>query len=496
MEQSKKKISVIGSGIGGLAIAVRLAVKGHEVQVFESNCYPGGKADEFSVSGFRFDKGPSLLTMPEKIDELFYLAGKNPKDYFSYSRINESCRYFYDDGVIIRGFTDAKLFSEEIFKISNIPKKDTIEYLRKNAFIFKTTNHLFLEKSLHKLKTYFSVKVFLSALKIPWLNLFSSMDRINSKKFFDKKIVQIFNRFATYNGSDPYLAPAVLNSISNLEFNRGAFFADKGMSTIPKSLYKLALELGVKFNFNSFVDQIKVSNGKIEGLAIKDAFIAADIVVCNTDVYFVYNKLLAKQFRLNYKKDQPRSSSAIIFYWGITKVFKQLQIHNILFSKNYKEEFECIRGGNEIYSDPTVYINITSKRIKSDAPKQSENWFVMINVPHNSNQDWDKLILKSRKEIISKINRVLNCNIEDNILFERVVDPRNIETDTHSFKGALYGTSSNTRMSAFFRHPNFSKNIKGLYFCGGSVHPGGGIPLVLSSAKIVDELIYSDYEKK
>ena len=491
-----KKASVIGAGIGGLAIAVRLAVNGYKVNVFESNSYPGGKAAEFKTKGFRFDKGPSLLTMPEKIDELFLLAGRTPRDYFKYSKINESCRYFYEDGTVIKAYSDVMKFSEELFNQTKTPKHQTINYLKENEFIFKATSYLFLEKSLHKLKTYLSFKVLFSALKIPFLNLFSTMNEINSKRFKNEKVVQIFNRYATYNGSDPYLAPGVLNSISNLEFKRGAFSADNGMSTIPKSIYKLALELGVGFYFNSSVEEIRIDENEVEGVVVGKDLYSSDLVVCNTDIYYIYNKLLPKKYSLKQQKNSERSSSAIIFYWGIDKVFDKLQLHNILFTQSYKNEFKHIRGGISIYEDPTIYINITSKKKTSDAPKNSENWFVMINVPYNKDQDWDKLVMKSKKNIIKKINRVLNISIEDNIVCENVIDPRNIESETHSFKGALYGTSSNTKGAAFFRHPNFSKEIKGLYFCGGSVHPGGGIPLVLSSAKIVDELIKRDYEKK
>ena len=491
-----KKASVIGAGIGGLAIAVRLAVNGYKVNVFESNSYPGGKAAEFKTKGFRFDKGPSLLTMPEKIDELFLLAGRTPRDYFKYSKINESCRYFYEDGTVIKAYSDVMKFSEELFNQTKTPKHQTINYLKENEFIFKATSYLFLEKSLHKLKTYLSFKVLLSALKIPFLNLFSTMNEINSKRFKNEKVVQIFNRYATYNGSDPYLAPGVLNSISNLEFKRGAFSADNGMSTIPKSIYKLALELGVVFYFNSSVEEIRIDKNEVEGVVVGKDLYSSDLVVCNTDIYYIYNKLLPKKYSLKQQQNSERSSSAIIFYWGIDKVFDKLQLHNILFTQSYKNEFKHIRGGISIYEDPTIYINITSKKKTSDAPKNSENWFVMINVPYNKDQDWDKLVMKSKKNIIKKINRVLNISIKDNIVCENVIDPRNIESETHSFKGALYGTSSNTKGAAFFRHPNFSKEIKGLYFCGGSVHPGGGIPLVLSSAKIVDELIKRDYEKK
>ena len=491
-----KRVSVIGSGIGGLAIAVRLALKGYKVSVYESNSSPGGKAAEFSSNGYRFDKGPSLLTMPEKIDELFVLAGKSPKDYFKYTKLNESCRYFYNDGVVIKAYSEPIKFSEEILKKTNTPIHKTKRYLSENEFIFKATSYLFLEKSLHKIKTYLSLKVLYSAMKIPFLNLFSTMNEVNLKRFSNPKIVQLFNRYATYNGSNPYLAPAVLNSISNLEFKKGAFFSEKGMSAIPKSIYKLALELGVKFYFNSKVESIKVNNKSIEGVVVGKDFFPSKLVVCNTDIYYVYNNLLPKNHLNNYKKDEERSSSAIIFYWGINMVFDQLQLHNILFSGDYQEEFKHSSEGKTISNDPTVYINITSKKKTSDAPPNSENWFVMINVSHNKKQDWDDLILKARKDIIRKINSTLKISIEDHIVFEDTVDPRSIESETHSFKGALYGTSSNSKESAFFRHPNFSKDIKGLYFCGGSVHPGGGIPLVLSSAKIVDELISEEYEKK
>jgi phytoene dehydrogenase-like protein len=169
-------------------------------------------------------------------------------------------------------------------------------------------------------------------------------------------------------------------------------------------------------------------------------------------------------------------------------------LHNIFFSEDYKKEFESIQKGH-IYKDPTIYINISSKKTSSDAPKNMENWFVMINTPFNSGQDWSKLLAEARANVINKLNRILKTDVESLIAYEAAADPRNIEAETHSFAGSLYGTSSNSKGAAFFRHPNFSRKIKGLYFCGGSVHPGGGVPLVLSSAKIVDGLIPAINEK-
>ena len=260
------------------------------------------------------------------------------------------------------------------------------------------------------------------------------------------------------------------------------------MRSIVKSLYTLALELGVVFMFNSRVKKITVKRKRVKSIISKNKEYESDIIVCNSDIHYVYNNLLDRKTFANYYKKNERSSSAIIFYWGINRLFDKLKLHNILFSENYKEEFDCIRNG-KIYNDPTVYINITSKKIKSDAPKGKENWFVMINTPHNSGQFSKNTIQQIKKDIVIKINRILNTNIEKHIVSEHIVDPKTIEKETLSFAGALYGTSSNTKSSAFFRHPNFSKDIQGLYFCGGSVHPGGGIPLALSSAKIVDGLI-------
>jgi phytoene dehydrogenase-like protein len=214
-----------------------------------------------------------------------------------------------------------------------------------------------------------------------------------------------------------------------------------------------------------------------------------DLVISNMDIYPTYRKLLPKEKAPEKTLAQEKSSSAIIFYWGIKKQFPQLDLHNIFFSKNYEEEFKHIFNKNSLYNDPTIYVNISSKYLPSDAPIGCENWFVMVNVPPNSGQDWDNWIAVTRKNILTKLSRQLNQPIEDLIENESVLDPRLIEERTSSYGGSLYGNSSNNRNAAFLRHPNFSNKIKGLYFCGGSVHPGGGIPLCLHSGKITAEEI-------
>jgi phytoene desaturase len=277
--------------------------------------------------------------------------------------------------------------------------------------------------------------------------------------------------------------------IPHLEMQLGTFTPKGGMKEIALSLYALALKKGVQFKFNEEVTKITIDKKAITGLISTKANYEASLVVSNSDIFTSYSSLLKDDLSPKKIVQQERSSSAIIFYWGIKKEFPELDLHNILFSSDYEGEFDILFNKQLISSDPTVYINISSKEEAADAPEGSENWFVMINTPANYNQDWDALIVEAKKNIISKINSILKIDLEPLIECESILDPRTIESKTKSHRGSLYGASSNSKFAAFLRHPNFTSKIKGLYFCGGSVHPGGGIPLSLLSAKIVSDLI-------
>jgi phytoene desaturase len=301
--------------------------------------------------------------------------------------------------------------------------------------------------------------------------------------------VQLFNRYATYNGSSPYATPGIMSMIPHLEMHFGTFYPKGGMHEISQSLFRLAEKVGVQFQFEEEVTSINYQQNKASGITTSKDTYSADVVVSNMDVFSTYKHLLKSAKQPTKILNQERSSSALIFYWGINKTFPSLDLHNILFSDHYEDEFTAIFINKRIHNDPTIYINITSKEDTTDAPANCENWFVMINAPGNFGQEWPELVKKARANIISKINRALNTNIENLILTEYILDPINIELQTKSHQGSLYGTSSNSKFAAFLRHPNFSSQFKNLYFCGGSVHPGGGIPLCLLSAKIVSEQI-------
>ncbi len=484
-----KKVAIIGAGMAGLSASIRLAKLGYEVSVYESNAHTGGKVAEITGNGFRFDAGPSLFTLPHLVDELSLLANQPSQNSFEYQKLNTICKYFYPDDTEFEASSNPNQFAQTLENVLGEDKKQILKFLDQSRILYDSTKDVFLESSLHKIKTFFSFKAIKALIHISLRDLLIPMAKRNIKTFKNPKTAQLFNRYATYNGSNPYKCPSLFNLIPHLEYNLGAYFPRGGMFAISKHLTKIAEDLGVKFMFNTQVEEILVLKNQAVGIKIGEERIQFDYVVSNSDIGFTYKNLLKGIKSPQKILNQPKSSSGLVFYWGIKGEFPNLDLHNIFFSSDYKAEFEAIFEQKIIPNDPTVYINISSKKNPNDAPEKHENWFLMINVPHNQGQDWEKLIAEARKNILHKISTTLMTDISKRIVFEKILSPIEIEKQTFSIQGALYGNSSNNPFSAFFRHANFSSKMKNLYFCGGSVHPGGGIPLSLLSGKIVSELI-------
>lgn len=491
-----KKAIIIGSGVAGLATAIRLAVMGFEVEVFEKNAFPGGKLHAFEKNGFQFDAGPSLFTQPQNIEELFTLAGEPIEDYFTYRQVSVACKYFYENGRCVTAYSDTKAFDTELVNKCNEKPGALERYLDNAQKAYRNIATVFLNHSLHQFKTWWHKRILGALGSVKPSYLFGTLDKYNRSSFQSPEAVQLFNRYATYNGSNPFKAPGMLSLIPHLEMNEGVFYPQGGMISITRALFRLAEKKGVTFHFNSNVERIHHDHGKVAGITVNGQQLQADIVISNVDVYFTYIHLLQDEKKAASVLQQERSSSAFIFYWGMNKSFPQLHLHNIFFSSNYAREFEGIFETRALYSDPTVYVNITSKMEDGQAPAGKENWFVMINVPAGYGKDETVDIDQVRNLITVKLSRILQEDIAAHIITEEILSPALIETQTASYLGSLYGTSSNSPLAAFLRHPNFSKSIQGLYFCGGSVHPGGGIPLCLKSGKIVCNLIEKDIQKR
>lgn len=492
----KKKICVIGAGLGGLSAAIRLANRGFEVDLYEQNSKPGGKAGEIKEMGYRFDTGPSLLTMPQVIKDLFSECGENIDDYLSINRLELICKYFYPDGSIINAYSDQDKFGKEIDEKTSDNSASLDKYLTYCKTIYELAGDLFLTKDPSSISTYLNSKALKTLLNVGKIDPFRTINEANKSFFKDQRLVQLFNRYATYNGSDPYLAPATLNIIPHVEYNQGSFIPDGGIYSISKALNKLAEKKGVNIFLNQKVDEIILENREVKAIKVNDKIIKYDKIISNVDVNFTFKNLI-KNFESReskrYEKKLP-SFSGLVFYWGIKKEFPELETHNILFSKDYRKEFDDLFNNKTIHNDPTVYIYISSKLNKDDAPAGKENWFVMVNAPHIQNQNWDNEIKTARKNVVKKINNFLNTDIESLIEFEKIMSPVDIQDRTGSYLGSIYGISSNDKFAAFMRQSNKSKTVKNLYFCGGSAHPGGGIPLVILSGKIVSDIIESEYQ--
>lgn len=490
------KVGIIGSGVGGLATAVRLACAGHNVEVFEKNQAYGGKLSYFEKDGYTFDRGPSIFTLPHLIKDIYDLCGRNFEKEFEFVQMDKSCSYFFNDGCQLDFYLDHEKLRNEIATKLEVSPEAYMNFLKSAQTKFEVTEPIFLRKSLHKANTYWSKESWEALKHIHKLDLIPSLNKIASKRLNHKKLVQIANRFATYNGSNPFQTSGIMALIAHIEQNLGVYFPKGGMRQISDSLYQLAIDKGVKFHFHTKIDHIETDRNMVKGIRAQENFFPFDIVVSNADIVPTTQYLSKNNTPDKKISNQERSSSAIIFYWGINKEFDNLGLHNILFSKNYKNEFDATFRRKEVSDDPTVYIHISSKVAKKDAPKGSENWFVMINTPPVDQQNWEKEIDKTRQNCIKKINDYLSTDIQQYIESETYWDPVQIEQMTNSYKGSIYGTSSNARLASFFRHANFHKKYGNLFFAGGSVHPGGGIPLCLYSAKITSELVKKYAEGK
>lgn len=487
-----KKACIIGAGIAGIAAALRLNKMGYQTRVFEASSYPGGKINQFHKNGFRFDMGPSLFTLPELVEDLFKLYGGKSSDYLDYQPLENVTKYFYEDDTLINAWNDPTDFAMEVEDKTGESGARVIRYLHHTRKLYELTANTFIYNPF-TFSTFLKKDFLKAGLNFKKLHALKTMHQVNELYFSDPRIVQLFDRYATYNGSDPYQAPGTLSVISHLENNAGAYFPKQGIYQIVQTLFDLSKQNNIEFHFNDPVEEIMVNDNKTTGIKAKSGTWNSDLVVSNADVFHTYGQLLPDRDIPKRLFKQEKSNSALIFYWGIQGTHSEPDMHNILFSADYQEEFRQLFAQKNIFEDPTVYVFISSKMIENDAPEGHENWFVLINAPENIGQNWDDMIHKARKNIINKINRILKIDIESKITFEEYLDPRKIESFTSSYHGALYGNSSNSRFSAFLRQGNRSR-LKNLYFAGGSVHPGGGIPLCLSSAEITARLIKKDHK--
>jgi phytoene desaturase len=509
------KVIVLGAGIAGIAAAIRLKLKGYQVQVIEKNDTSGGKIAELKAEGFRFDMGPSLMTKPELFDELFYLANKNPRNYFKYERLSNITNYYWADGTFFKANGNPVQLVNDIHKTFNENPSMVTQYLKLCSKIYNLTEKIFLNSPLISLKTYLDSAIVPILVNLASLQLSRTVAEINKKYFQNSKARQLFNRFSTYNGSNPYEAPGVLINIPHLELVEGAFYPAGGIRKLISSLYTLSLELGIEYKFKTEIISVEVKDYKKFNSDYKFKSNNITSLISNSGREFTADRFIVacdqawfkalvsssvqggKQVHLQNEhlecgssfakliKTDKLSSSAVLFYWGV-KLKSALDLHNILFSEDYQSEFNEIFKLKVLPEDPTIYINISSKKDYSDAPESYENWFVMVNCTAKTSFS-DAEIEALRNRVIKKIENTLDLHLEDKIIFEEILNPARLAQRTNSIAGALYGERYTDSLTSFTRAQNKSSSFKNTFFTGGTVHPGGGMPLCLLSAKIVVE---------
>lgn len=490
---SKPDTIIVGAGLAGLSAAAALAARGEAVTVFEAAAAPGGKAGCSVREGFTFDTGPSLLTMTATFDALYALCGEERKEHLEFIPLDPIGTLFWDDGTRLDYGSDAGRFGSGLETVLHEKGESLARYLTRTRRLWNTAAPLFLENALHEPSVWFSPVARKALAGLPWLAPFTPMHRLHSRYFRTGKGRQLFDRLATYNGSDPYRCPATLAIIAHAEFGLGGYAVRGGIRAIPRELEALAARHGARFRYNARVKRILTGKNRVTGVELESGEqLAAGRVICNADAKTAYETLLPGHERdplaRRYRRLEP-SSSGLVFLWGMGASFPELRVNNVFFSADYRKDFRAAFGELRCPDDPTVYVNITGKTDPEDAPPGCENWFVLVNAPRDAGQDWAAETDRIRAAVTGKLSRLLGREIAPLIRTEEVLTPADIQNRTGSAHGSLYGIASNTALAAFLRHPNRHPRIRGLWFTGGSVHPGGGMPLAVRSGMITAGLI-------
>lgn len=472
---------IIGAGVGGLSAAIRLAAAGQRVLILEQNAQVGGKMGEVTEAGFRWDTGPSVITMRHVLEDLFRAAGRRLEDYLTLLPVEPLTRYFYPDGVVLDATRDLPRMAEQIERIEPRDVEGYLAYLSYAARLHRITGPAFIYGDPVSLRT------FRQAPLHDWVHVdgWRTMHRAICSFVRSPHLRQLLGRFATYVGASPYRAPATLNVIAHVELTGGVWYPQGGVYAIARALERLARELGVEIRTGVRAERIEVRQGRAAGVIAAGDFIPARHVLSNVDIAATYARLLpsgtAPARTLRTLTEAEPSVSGFILLLGVRSEHPQLAHHNIFFCADYAREFDDIFTRGLPPSDPTVYVAITAKRDPAHAPPGCENWFVLVNAPPLGPRfDWAQRAGEYRDHVLATLAQ-RGVDIRERIVVEKMLTPLDLERLTGARRGALYGASSNDPLAAFHRPPNRSREVPGLYFAGGAVHPGGGVPMVMLS---------------
>ncbi|MCP8971283.1 phytoene desaturase family protein [Ectobacillus ponti] len=491
-----KKAVIVGGGLGGLSAAMKLAGQGYDVTVLEKNERAGGKLNVRSGKGYTFDTGPSILSMPWVLEQLFQSVNRNVHDYMKIVRVEPQWRTFYEDGTSIDLIGDLPHMLEQLKSISPGDAEAFFEYMNYAHKMYELTNKSFYKRSLSGLNELRSMH---TLKELMGMDPMRSMDQATKKYFSSRHVQQLFNFLLMYVGSSPYHAPAVMSQLAYVQLGLGIYYVQGGMYKIAEGMLAVLRELGVEVRVNSGVAQILTKGTKATGVRLESGeVLSADLVISNLEAIPAYETILdefgmSKKAAKDLEKYVP-TVSGLVLLLGVDKVYDHLVHHNFFFSADPEREFRQIFDEGILADDPTVYVGISSKSDCTQAPAGKENLFVLAHVPPlKKGETWAHHKARYRDVVLKKLERMGIKDLRSHIEFEYTFTPDDLRQLYGANGGSIYGVATDRKVNGGFKIPSRSKVLENLYFVGGSTHPGGGVPMVTLSGQLTADLVLEDF---
>jgi len=486
-------VLVIGAGIGGIAAAARLARAGYQVTVIEKNARPGGRCDQIVRDGHRFDVGPTLFLMPEVFAETYQALGQRMEDHLDLRRINPTYRIRFDDGSQITLSADINQMQPQLEAIEPGSFNGFLRYLAEGNLHYKLSLEKFVGRNFYSLLDYFSpgnlpLLFQLKALKKHYDNV--------GNYFTHPYLKAAFTFQNMYLGLSPYDAPATYSLLQYTELADGVWFPMGGMYRVIESLTGIAESLGVKFIYSAPAKQIEVVGDRATGVILEDGRrLPADLIVANADLPYVYDKLLPDRAEAERIDRMKFTCSALMFYWGVDKIYPQLGMHNVFLAGDYKASFDAIFNDSSLPAEPSLYVHAPARVDPTAAPEGQDTLIVLVPVGHldeGKAQDWDGMRARARKATLDRLADIGVTDLEQHLKFEISYTAEDWQQMYNLAKGAAFGLSHNFWQVGYLRPQNRHAHYRNLYFAGASTHPGTGLPIVLLSAKLTTERILKE----
>jgi diapolycopene oxygenase len=473
-----KQVIVIGSGLGGISAAISLAQEGYRVTIHEKNDKIGGKLNVLKAAGYSFDLGPSILTLPHLFERLFERSGKRMADYFSIRPLRPHWRNFFEDGKVIDLYPEPDRMAEEARKAGEDPA-DLQRFLKYSSDLYDLVNAGYFEQGLDTAREF---RRFYGLAKFPKFDLLRTMHGGVARHLKTRHMRDIFDYFIKYVGSSAYHAPAFMNCMPTIQYRHDLWYVDGGLYHIAEGLGRLMQELGIEVRLGSEVTEVRREGGKVTGLVANGEFHPADMIVSNMEVIPAYERLLAEDeaFLKTLDKYEP-SCSGLVLELGLDRQYPQLAHHNFFYSDHQREHFHTVFRKRELPPDPTIYLVAASRTDPTVAPPGCDCLKILPHIPsiddrHPLTRE-DYMAFKER--VIDKLERMGLENLRRHVVFEHCWTPIDIREQYYSHKGSVYGVVSDRFKNLAFKAPKQSVKYPNLFFVGGSVNPGAGMPMVV-----------------